>query len=362
MRFRNKIIAGLLILMTSACGGSNNNSGSAGSISAGSDNAFILTTDFVTGAYSTIDTTSRSATNSLGTTHGDAAAFDYEGKVYILNRLGADNLQVVDPANGFATTAQYSVGSGTNPFGIAFESSTLAYVTRYADASLLIINPSTGENLFTLDMTAFADADGIPEMAAVTIKNGKLYVAVQRLDRNNFFTPAGGSLVAVYDIATRNLVTTITLPFQNPVGAEFETLSGDRIAISCVGSYGVNDGGIAVIDTTTDTVSALGTTEAELGGDLGAIALNEDGSGFAIVSDTSFNTILKSFTTGGTVTTLYSPTGFVLSDVTIHSGELWVSDRDTTTPGVRIFDSATGAQITTEPISTGLAPTTILFP
>ena len=62
----------------------------------------------------------------------------HDGLLYVVNRFGQDNVQVLNPAQGFATVQQFSTGAGSNPHDIAFASPVKAYVTRYELADLLI--------------------------------------------------------------------------------------------------------------------------------------------------------------------------------------------------------------------------------
>jgi len=343
-----------LTLSLTACGG-----GGASSSVASIVGAFVLATDFSTGAFGVIDPATRAATTNAGSVHSDATARLYGGLIYVLNRLGADNIQVIDPNNSYSTVRQFSVGSGANPFDIAFVSATKAYVSRYAQSDLWIIDPSTGTQSGSIDLTPYGDADGVPEMAGMVISDGKLFVAVQSLNRNAFFATTGNSQVVVIDTATDSVIGSLAMPFQNPVG-DFAELSDGTFAIACAGVYGANDGGVVILDTARSSLSASSVTETSLGGDLNALVMTSPSSGFAVVNDASFNTSLVKFSAGA-VTTLYNPGGFSLAGIALTGSELWIADQTFSNPGVRIFDADSGAELTTAPISVGLPPTEILF-
>ena len=59
----------------------------------------------------------------------------FGGRIYVVNRLNADNIQIIDPQQGYTTpaNAQVSVGNGSNPQDIAFVNATKAYVSRLAE-------------------------------------------------------------------------------------------------------------------------------------------------------------------------------------------------------------------------------------
>ena len=107
------LILAMAVVIASCGSSSDGSSGATG-------DAFVLTSDYTTGSYSVVNTETKGATSNVGATHGDAAVTTYNGKVYVINRFGADNIQVIDPAQGFATINQFSVDPGSNPYDIAF--------------------------------------------------------------------------------------------------------------------------------------------------------------------------------------------------------------------------------------------------
>jgi len=125
--------------------------------------AFVFQTDYSTGSLSVDDLAPRTAHCDVAPVNSDATLRWYGGLLYVVNRYGADNIQVIDPAT-HATLRQFSVGNGSNPHDIAFASPTRAYVTRFESTDLWIVNPVTGAHTGTVSLAAFADADGIPEM------------------------------------------------------------------------------------------------------------------------------------------------------------------------------------------------------
>ncbi|MGH7740793.1 MAG: YncE family protein, partial [Candidatus Eiseniibacteriota bacterium] len=135
---------------------------------------FVLTSDFSTGSLSVMDLSSRAVSKDVQSVFSDAAIRSYGGLIYVVNRYGQDNIQVIDPANGYTTLRQFSTGPGTNPQDIAFVLPTKAYVSLYERSAIQICNPSTGALLDTISLSAFADADHLPEMARMTIVGNRL--------------------------------------------------------------------------------------------------------------------------------------------------------------------------------------------
>ena len=335
--------------------------------------AFVYATDFSSGSLANIQFgPPRTVSTNVAGVSSDAALRYFDGLLYVVNRLGFDNIKVLDPAQNFATVQEFSVGNGSNPHDIEFLSPTKAYVARYESPDLWIVNPQTGQHTGTLSLAAFADADGIQEIDHLALRNGRLFVSIQRLDRNNFFAPTDSSQIVVIDPATDAVVDVdlgaggdqgIILPFQNPT-TELATDPAGQLVLGCAGNYGVLDGGVARVDPIALALAATEITEGALGGDVNDVALLTGQRGFVVISDASFTTILKAYhRDAGTVqSTLYSTPGFYLADIEVNDqDELWVCDRTFSNPGVRVFDGVSGTPLTVSPLNVGLPPQDIVF-
>jgi hypothetical protein len=137
--------------------------------------------------------------------------------------------------------------------------------------------------------------------------------------------------------------------------------------VSCVGTFGVNDGGIVALDPTTQTVDPSTIAEATLGGDITDFAIVSSTKGFAIVTDATFANALVTFhpATGQRLTTVLGPLDVFIPHMAINSrNELYVAVNDvtTTTPGVRVFDTVTDSDLVPGPLNVGqLPPVWVLF-
>ena len=176
----------------------------ANSSSAQSD-LFVITTDFSTGSTAFLAANAAEAEVNLLGIHSDAVGHYHDGRVYIVNRLGQDNILVLDAMDLRTPLTQFSVGNGANPHDIEIVAPDKAYVTRYETASLLIVNPQDGAELGQIDLSAFADADGLPEVSQIVRVGDRLYLSCQRLDRNGGWGPADVSYLIVVDLATDTL-------------------------------------------------------------------------------------------------------------------------------------------------------------
>ncbi len=331
--------------------------------------AFVTCTDFQTGATTAIRLKEGYPLDrNVAPIHNDAVARAFGDFIYVVNRFGADNIQVLDPAGGFTTVRQFSVGNGSDPHDIVVVARNKAFVSRYNATDLWIVNPVTGKKTGFVDLSAFADGDGIPEMDRMTLVGDRLFVTVQRVDRNTDWGPVGESFVVVVDAVADTLIDAdgatpgvqpIVLTASNPFSEIFHDATAQRLCIAGVGDWGVEDGGIDAVGATTLEPHGLILTGAAAGGDITDVVIVAPDRGYAIVTDAAFNTVLVSFNpqTGTVIAPVYDPRAFVLQDVELTpDGVLFVSDRSPARPGIRLFDAATGDPIGATPLDTGLPP------
>jgi len=334
--------------------------------------AFVVESDFASGSCMGVDVATRQATCNVAPVHSDARVRWYGGRFYVVNRFGADNIQVHDGAT-YAFIRQFSVGNGSNPYDIAFASPTKAYVTRWASPDLWIVNPATGAHTGTISLAALADADGKPEMDRLIMVGPLLFVSLQRVDQAGGFLPTDSSLVAVLDTRTDTLVDCdpahpgtqgILLPLVNPVTPFVFDEPRTRLYLGCVGRYGQLDGGIVAVDPANLVAAGVVAREDSLAGDVLDLAWHSETRAFAIVSDASFNTQLIRWSpvSGDREATLYAPGGFSLADaeVTPDGSEVWVCNSSFGSPGLRVFSATTGILLL-PPIVCALPPQGISF-
>ncbi|GAB4292014.1 MAG: hypothetical protein Kow0090_05770 [Myxococcota bacterium] len=323
--------------------------------------AFALTSDYVTGGFSAIKLDTREVKGEFGGVHSDATAREYNGKIYVVNRLGSDKVEVRDPKENFAVKGTIPTGDNTNPQDICFASDEKAYIPLYGDNNLAVVNPLTATIIAMVDLGGFADGDGIPEMTSCFFSDGKVYVSLQLLDEN--WTPTGNGLIAVVNSETDEATNVISLNLPNPVTAIKESADGKFLLVGSAGAYGAKDGAVEVLEKSTDTVIGTLVTEESLGGDVMDFAMSSGDVGFALISDENFATKLVKFTiSSGDVEEVFATAGFDIGGIALNSlGEIYVSDRTAGSEGIRIFSADTGAELTANPITLALPPMQITF-
>ena len=355
--YRISILASALLLL-------------ANSSSAQSD-LFVITTDFATGSTAFLAADAAEAEVNLLGIHSDAVGHYHDGRVYIVNRLGQDNILVLDAMDLRTPLTQFSVGNGTNPHDVEIVAPDKAYVSRYDAASLLIVNPQDGAELGEIDLSAFADADGLPEVSQIVRVGDRLYLSCQRLDRNGSWGPADVSYLIVVDLATAALVDVdpdaegvqgIALSAGNPNSM---AVVGEQIAVGVVVHFGDRAGGVEIVDTATHRSLGLAVSEEDLGGDITSMVLVNQNRGYAVVADENFaNSVRPLDLSSGTVgAPLENISGGYIASLAVDGDRLIVADRgsfaDPASAGLKFYDATTGA-FRRGPIDTGLPPANIV--
>jgi len=332
-----------------------------------------ITTDWATGGLTAISTESPEQPElDLTPICPDAVARAFADRIYVVNRQGCGSIQIVDPGQGFETTREFSTGGGSNPQDIALISERRAYVSRYDSNLLLEFDPEVGAVTDTVDLSSFADSDGLCEMYTMEFVPPYLYVTLQRL---NHFQVANESMIAVVDTETNELVDTIPdspevdailLQGRNPFGRlEVQLANGDsRLLVATAGSFAdKTDGGLETIDLTTWKTEGILVDGKQLGGDLLDFATYSETRTFGIVADAQGVTSVIAFdpNSDSPPEVIVRAGGYEFNDCLVTAtGQLWVADQNPIAPGIRIFDSETGVEQTATPISTGLPPFALL--
>ena len=339
--------------------------------SAAQSDLFVITTDFATGSTAFWAANAAEAEVNLLGVHSDAVGHYHDGRVYIVNRLGQDNILVLDAMDLRTPLIQFSVGNGANPHDIEIVAPDKAYISRYDTASLLIVNPQDGAELGEIDLSAFADADGLPEASQIVRVGDRLYLSCQRLDRNSGWGPADVSYLIVVDLASDTLVDVdpdaegvqgIALSAANPNSM---AVVGEQIAVGVVAGFGDRSGGVEIVDTTTNRSLGLAVGEEDLGGDIASMVLVDQNRGYAVVADDNFANRVRPFelSSGAVGAPLENTSGGFIPSLAVDGGRLVVADRgsfaDPASAGLKFYDAATGAFLR-GPIDTGLPPSNIV--
>lgn len=336
---------------------------------------------FSSGGFATVDIATRAFVYRAGAVRADAVVRTLDGTPIVVNRKNFNSLQKLNTQlPGLPTIKECSVADGidSNPQDAVFATPTKGYVSLYASASLLRIAPAVLDNsavdpacatLITgrISLAEF-DGDGVPEMDQMALMDGKLFVAMQLLDKA--LQPKGNGALAVVDTATDTVTGSIPLSFANPFAATKGIVFDEFQQLLFLGGPGktgdkLDDGGLEAIDPQTMQSAGVLLTGADLQANLYDFVIVGTRKAYAIIADQSANSVVEIDLKTRTVKkTLLSSTALITDIEMTELGELWVAYRGETKndpPGLRIFRVADNIELTPMPISLGQAPFEISF-
>lgn len=341
------------------------------------ENRVIATTascDFATGGLAEVSADSFDVLrHKLGAVDADSVIRKWGDRFFVLNRFRGSSVVEIDPDSKLEPKWGCSVGAGSNPHDIAVVSETKAYVSRYDATTLAVVDLSRGPGCKnfttgTIDLAPYADADGVPEMDQMVIVGDRLFVAIQRLDRNSFFRPAAAGALVVIDVTTDQVIDVVELEIENPFVETKGLVYDDASQRIYVGGPGelftdLDDGGIEIVDPEALVSEGVAISGEELGGDITDFVLVGSGRGYAIVAGENFEAVLVEFDLASKTTSeALASSPQLLSDIEItERGRVWLADRHCSNPGFRVFEITDNSETTAEPVYPGLTPFNLLF-
>jgi DNA-binding beta-propeller fold protein YncE len=303
---------------------------------------------------------------------GPVPAVEHAGGLhYVVNAFPADNLQIIDP-DGFTTVRTIAFTPGSNPQHVLVVGDGTALVSFWDQADLLRIDLVTEDVVAAFDLSGFADSDGLPEMGRMARDGDHAFVQITRIDRSPMPEPRMKGALAVIDLSTNTIVDTdgVTAGVQPIELAWYEPslamqIEGRRLYVSEPGAWKDQSGGIEAINL--DTLEPLGLVyvEKEIGAaQIGAFLFVSPTRGYFVHhTDFALSSHLVSFSR---VTNSFLAEHFV----TFAFVERLAFDPVTNliyfpdsgfAGGIRVFDAATGDQLTEEAVDTGLPPVDLVI-
>lgn len=162
----------------------------------------VSSTDFSTGAVGLVDVASRSVRPDLALAQTDTS-FAVDGdRLYVLNRFMFDFVDILDLSGDLALLGEFAVPiseeRSSNPHDLHVTADQEAYVTVYGGDEVRVFDvadPDAVVPLRDVDLSAFADDDGIPEASRIIPCGDVAFVAVERLDRDGGWGPVDHTLL-----------------------------------------------------------------------------------------------------------------------------------------------------------------------
>ncbi len=238
--------------------------------------------DFGSGAHALVDVEKpRAVQENLLPTISDIKMAARGGYFYRIARYNGDSVTKfaasapATPIWQYSTMDDADAGATSNPQSLIFASDSKAYIPRFESTRMWIVDPSTsteaGFKTGEIDLSAYADADGAPEMTLGVVVDGKLFLLLQRLDKDDNFAPQTAYLVVINTATNQEIDTEsegsgdlkgIPLPVKNPWNIVYKD---GKIYLNGVGSYASSwagtpadySGGIVSVDPSTYAVEML---------------------------------------------------------------------------------------------------------
>ncbi len=273
--------------------------------------------------------------------------------IFVVNRFGADNIQIVDPSTQTLIN-QYSTGNGSNPQDIIVVGST-AFISLYDESYILVVDADTGAEKDRLDLCPYVPGGSsgncggrTPRAAQMALVGSKIFVALQNL--NEWWSPDVAGTLVVIDTNTKKITGDIELEGHNPVEVTYSPITG-LLYVACAGDYFDSSvkGGIEFVFPGLETSIGILISSNQLGGNVSDVEVFSSRTAFAIVAD--------GFNPGGSViefdpdpdtasvgSTVYQTTGPFIPDIIIDpNGYLVVAERDDQNPGIVFINSISGS-------------------
>ena len=352
--------------------------------------------DYSSGAHSiaTVDPVNgkRTITNNLVPTISDISVAAFGRYFYRIERYNADSITKFNISKPSTPIWQFStMDSGevqsSNPHDMVFYSATKAFVLRSGSTKAWIVNPgATTESKFKigeLNLSAYKDQDGLPEMTSGVIVGDKLFVVLQRLNANRNWNPDNVPYVAVFNAKTNKEINTgkgagglkgIPLPIRSPSTIIY-LKENNTIYIQGNGGWaGTSDpklvytGGIVALNPDTYKVKLIvddGNAASHPYGNITALGIVSKGQGYFVGYDGWGDNTLYRFnpTTGKVVGKLgvdfrhINIAGMSTAIPADKNRILWVCDQ--TNARLLLLNTLTNKTVGT--LKTGLNPIQVIF-
>ncbi|NCG17638.1 MAG: hypothetical protein GWP91_01300 [Rhodobacterales bacterium] len=240
----------------------------------------LATTDFTVGALAAYDLTAGCLSDQIATTSGDPALVADADRLFLLNRQGGDVIRELNPSDLTVPLWEVALADLVNPHDLIVVDDEL-WVTQYDQAELVRLDGVTGAEVGALDLSEYADADGIPEMDGLIRHQDRGILALQRFDQGLDWEPTPGGLLVI-ELSDAQVMVDLDIGLSPRV---FERPSTPGSIAVLTGTYGQADGGLWFMDVDSGTLESQ-ITEEEAGVDFGHYA---EINGVGVLTATHFD-------------------------------------------------------------------------
>jgi hypothetical protein len=213
----------------------------------------------------------------------DSKIIGIDGNLFVLERLAADNLVLVDPSNN-KVKWQIDLGDGANPSDVVKAGNDEVWVALEGAAKFVKVSVKDKKITKTVKTKSFNQGKATtPNLVDFEVSGDTLFALFQRSE--NYTYPAPG-LLALYKLKDGTLLDTIKLAKKNPMAMGF---ASGKLYVASQGEYNEAYGtdaddkrGIEVVDFAKKKTSVV-VDGKKLGGGVYAFAVDPDGVAYAAV-------------------------------------------------------------------------------
>jgi hypothetical protein len=300
--------------------------------------------DYAVAALATIRLDDLAVRDTITDVTGDPGIHASGGYVFQTNRYGYDSVRVYEPGSWAAPLTEFALEDLANPYDVDVCGAE-AFITQHGSTELAVVLPETGALVDTVDLSAWADADGLPEPAAAMPVPEGLLVSVQNFDRDDSWAEVGGAVLTV-DCATHEVTSDTAVATPTLMAWD----EGVLIHEAGVGIRAWDEGvGPVLAELPNTLVGGAGV------GDKALVVTEDDGTYSVVCADLGTGEV-----------EVAEVTSHFITDLELHDGQAWLAARQHWTApegakGVVIWDIASCEKVTAAPLATTLAPSAISF-
>ncbi len=153
--------------------------------------------DYSTGSFAAVNLDTLAIADSLFVTSGDAVVSSSPGSVFQINRHGIDTVRRYLPGDWAEPVWEIALPDLSNPQD-AVVCGQRVFVSELASDALAILDVESGLLIGRVDLSAFADGDGVgPEPSDLIVWQDRLFVSLQQLDSGGTWDSFGGNVVEI---------------------------------------------------------------------------------------------------------------------------------------------------------------------
>lgn len=245
-----------------------------------------------------------------------------------------------------------------NPWSAVADARGQLWIARYDLPSLAQSDSDIGVTA-TFDLSPEADGDGLAEPSALFMDGDALYVALERLDRQQGWISIPPARFLVIDTVNQASLGAFDLVGENPFGAilpaPFDGKVSGQFTVAVPGDHDTlsPSDGVELLQPEVLTSSLL-IDELTLGGSALAARVMGPNEAYAIVEGpvAGYNptSLLFFDPTSKTIKTLLKTEGFFLAGLAVTDTLIVVGDRTPSAPQLHLFDRKTHVEVGKVPL------------